>query len=164
AFYSNPEADRLMEEGRRELDQSKRKAIYQQLHALLADDQPYAWTLQVSSKWAVNKRLRDVKESKGWGLFNWVPGELGWWIPGDPITVSTSQHMTHLSQAALDAIRHEHHLDQPLVAQYLYWLRSALLLDFGASITDHRPVTDRILEKLPHTFELNAIAFLLAAA
>ena len=82
-FYSNPEADRLMEEGRRELDQSKRKVIYRQLHALLADDQPYTWTIQVSEKRAVNKRLRDVKESKGWGFFGWFPGELGWWIPRD---------------------------------------------------------------------------------
>ena len=82
-FYSNPEADRLMEAGRRELDQAKRKVIYRQLHALLAADQPYTWTVQVSSKWAVNKRLRDVKESKGWGLYLWFPGELGWWIPRD---------------------------------------------------------------------------------
>jgi hypothetical protein len=22
-----------------------------------------------------------VKESKGWGLFLWYPGELDWWIP-----------------------------------------------------------------------------------
>src|SRR5947209_20331357 len=85
-------------------------------------------------------------------------------VPGDPITFYISQHMTHLSQAALDAIRHEHHLDEPIIAQYLYWLRSALLLDFGTSILDHRSVFDHILEKLPHTFELNAIAFLLAAA
>jgi peptide/nickel transport system substrate-binding protein len=85
-FYSNPEADKLMEAGRREFDQSKRKAIYRQVHALLADDQPYTWTLQVSSKWAVNKRIRDAKESKGWGLFQWFPGELGWWIPIDQRT------------------------------------------------------------------------------
>jgi peptide/nickel transport system substrate-binding protein len=85
-LYSNPEADRLMEEGRREFDQTKRKAIYQKLHALLADDQPYTWTLQVSSKWAINKRIRDVKESKGWGLFQWFPGELGWWIPANQRT------------------------------------------------------------------------------
>jgi peptide/nickel transport system substrate-binding protein len=85
-FYSNPEADRLLEAGRREFDQSKRKVIYRQLHALLADDQPYTWTLQVSSKWGINKRLRDVKESKGWGLFQWFPGELGWWIPIDQRT------------------------------------------------------------------------------
>ena len=80
-FYSNPEADRLMEEGRRELRHSERVKIYRQLHALLADDQPYTWTVQVSSKWAVNKRLRNVNDSKGKGLFGWYPGELGWWIP-----------------------------------------------------------------------------------
>ena len=85
-FYSNPEADKLMEAGRREFDQAKRKAIYRQLHAMLADDQPYTWTLQVSSKWAMNKRIRDAKESKGWGLFQWYPGELGWWIPIDQRT------------------------------------------------------------------------------
>jgi peptide/nickel transport system substrate-binding protein len=85
-FYSNPEADRMMEAGRRELVQAKRKVIYRQLHALLAADQPYTWTVQVSSKWAVNKRLRDVRESKGWGLFLWFPGELDWWIPRDQRT------------------------------------------------------------------------------
>jgi peptide/nickel transport system substrate-binding protein len=85
-FYSNPDADRLIEQGRREFDEAKRKAIYRQFHALLADDQPYTWTVQVSSKWAVNKRVRDVKESKGWGLFNWYPAELGWWIPRDQRT------------------------------------------------------------------------------
>jgi len=85
-FYSNPEADRLMEEGRRELDQSKRTTIYHQLHALLADDQPYTWTVQVSSKWAINKRVHNVKESRGWGLFKWYPGELDWWIPSNQRT------------------------------------------------------------------------------
>ena len=82
-FYSNPDADRMIEQARREMDQSKRKVIYRQLHALLADDQPYTWTVQVSSKWAVSKRLRDVKESRGWGLFGWYPGEFAWWIPSD---------------------------------------------------------------------------------
>src|SRR5712691_7591342 len=85
-------------------------------------------------------------------------------VPGDPIAFYIGTHMTHLSQAALDAIRHEHHLDQPLAAQYLYWLRGVLTLDFGTSIVDHQRVTSRILEKLPNTFILNSIAFLLAAA
>lgn len=80
-FYSNPEADTLIEEGRREFKQSERIKIYRQLHKLLADDQPYTWAVQVSSKWAVNKRLRNVKISRGWGLFLWYPGELDWWIP-----------------------------------------------------------------------------------
>ncbi|HKO58633.1 MAG TPA: ABC transporter substrate-binding protein [Thermoanaerobaculia bacterium] len=80
-YYSNPEADRLLDAARRELDFSKRTKLYQQLHAVLADDQPYTWTVQVSSKWAFNKRVHGVKESKGYGLERWYPGPLDWWIP-----------------------------------------------------------------------------------
>src|SRR6058998_812362 len=86
-------------------------------------------------------------------------------VPGDPISFYIGAHgPSQLSAAALDAIRHEYHLDQPLVEQYLWWLRGVLTLDFGTSIIDHRPVMERILEKLPNTFELNLIAFLIAAA
>jgi peptide/nickel transport system substrate-binding protein len=80
-FYSNPEADRLIEAGRKELDQSRRREIYHRLHAVLAEDQPYTWTTQVSVKWALSKRLRGVDVSRGYGLYLWYPGELGWWIP-----------------------------------------------------------------------------------
>lgn len=86
-------------------------------------------------------------------------------VPGDPISFYVGAHgSAHLSQASLDAIRHEHHLDEPLIAQYLWWFRGVLTLDFGSSIVDQRPVIDRIAEKLPNTIELNVIAFLLAAA
>jgi peptide/nickel transport system substrate-binding protein len=80
-FFSNPEADRLIEAGRHEFKQSERVKIYRRFHALLADEQPYTWLVQVSSKWAVSKRLRNVSDSKGFGLFGWYPAELGWWIP-----------------------------------------------------------------------------------
>jgi len=80
-FYKNPAADALIDQGRHELDHTKRVAIYRQLHALLADDQPYTWTVQVSLKWALTKRIKNAKESKGWGFFFWYPGELDWWIP-----------------------------------------------------------------------------------
>lgn len=79
-FYSNPKADQLIEAGRRELDQARRTQIYHELHALLADDQPYTWTVQVSQKWAINKRVKGVKESPAFGLFTWYPGELDWWL------------------------------------------------------------------------------------
>lgn len=79
-FYSNPEADRLMDEARRELDPSKRKDLYWRLHAILAEDQPYTWVVQVSAKWGLNKRVQGVVTSRGLGFFQWYPGELGWWI------------------------------------------------------------------------------------
>jgi peptide/nickel transport system permease protein len=84
-------------------------------------------------------------------------------VPGDPITFYISRHGPNVSRAALEAIRHEHHLDEPLPRQYLYWFRDAITLDFGRSTIDHRPVVERIGEKLPNTFELNLVAFLLAA-
>lgn len=80
AFYANPEADRIMEAARRELDQSKRKELYHRLHWILYEDQPYCWLIQASAKWALTKRVRNVETSRGMGFFLWYPGELGWWL------------------------------------------------------------------------------------
>lgn len=86
-------------------------------------------------------------------------------VPGDPISFYMgSQGAAHLSQASLDAIRHEHHLDRPLAVQYGWWLRGICTLDFGSSFIDRQPVLTRIGEKLPNTFLLNLIAFLLSAS
>lgn len=90
-YYSNPQADSLIEQGRREIDMSKRQTIYRQLHAILADDQPYTWVMQPSVKWVVNRRVSGVKQSKGWGLFLWYPGELDWWVnPPTPVRAATA--------------------------------------------------------------------------
>lgn len=39
--WNNPEADKLMEQGRQELDQAKRKVIYDQFETLIHNDVPY---------------------------------------------------------------------------------------------------------------------------
>jgi len=83
-------------------------------------------------------------------------------VPGDPITFYLSNHMNP-SRPALEAIRHEYHLDEPLVTQYVYWAKGVMTFDFGRSTLDRRPVRERILNKLPNTLLLNFIAFLLAA-
>jgi len=85
-------------------------------------------------------------------------------VPGDPISFLIGHAgVASIPPAALESIRHDFHLDEPLPVQYLWWLRGALTLDFGRSIVDRRPVTERVLEKLPSTLLLNGIAFLLAA-
>jgi peptide/nickel transport system permease protein len=86
-------------------------------------------------------------------------------VPGDPVTwllVRRGPHAT--SPEAIAALRHEYHLDEPLPAQYVRWVRGVVALDFGRSTVDRRPVTERVFEKIPNTFVLNLIAFLLAAA
>lgn len=86
-------------------------------------------------------------------------------VPGDPIDFFIGSRAGRgISQQTLQEIRHTYHLDEPLMTQYGWWLRGVMTLDFGRSMVDHRPVTERIAEKMPNTFVLNLIAFLLSAA
>ena len=78
--YSNPEVDRLLDQGRTTFDRERRAAIYHQVHEILATEQPALWTVQVGMKWAVNKRVHDVSAGKGLGLFLWNPGPYAWWL------------------------------------------------------------------------------------
>src|SRR5207245_10431615 len=57
-------------------------------------------------------------------------------------------------------IRHNLGLDKPWYVQYFYWIYNVVAHhDFGFSFIDGRPVTVKILEKLPVTAELIAISF-----
>lgn len=78
--YRSARADQLLDAARVEFDRGRRTQMYHELHALLARDQPYLWTVQVSTKWAVNRKLANVREAKGLGLFLWHPGPFGWEI------------------------------------------------------------------------------------
>lgn len=51
-------------------------------------------------------------------------------------------------------------LDKPLHFQYLDWLGRLLRLDFGRSFTDNRPVTEKVLERLPITILINVLAII----
>ncbi|HVG23487.1 MAG TPA: ABC transporter permease [Thermoanaerobaculia bacterium] len=86
-------------------------------------------------------------------------------VPGDPISFFIGRGgMNSIPPEMIVRLRHELHLDEPLPAQYARWLRGSVTFDFGVSTVDRRPVRDVIAEKLPNTFRLNALAFLLAAA
>ena len=52
-------------------------------------------------------------------------------------------------------------LNQPIPVQYLKWLANVARLDFGYSFIDRRPVLDKILERIPASFQLSIGAFLL---
>lgn len=52
-------------------------------------------------------------------------------------------------------------LDKPVHQRYLIWLKQIVTLDFGRSYKDHRPVIDKIGERLPITLALNTISIFL---
>lgn len=69
---------------------------------------------------------------------------------GDPartILLANSNSLD-LAPEAVEALRRELGLDQPLAAQYLNWLGNALTGDFGKSFANRQPVGDEILRAL----------------
>lgn len=52
-------------------------------------------------------------------------------------------------------------LDQPLPIQYVKWLGRAARLDFGRSFSDRRPVSEKIIERIPNTLLLSGTSFVI---
>ena len=67
-----------------------------------------------------------------------------------------------LSEEALDTRRAALGLDRPLIVQYLEYLGDVARLDFGATISDNRPVLDIIRDQGGATLTLTLGAFLFA--
>jgi peptide/nickel transport system substrate-binding protein len=77
-FYKNPEADRLMEAARREMDERQRIAIYHRLHLIFRDDAPAVFVTNSSRKYLFARRVRGLVTSP-LGLQGIWPGPVGWW-------------------------------------------------------------------------------------
>ncbi|EDL56214.1 peptide-binding protein [Gimesia maris] len=80
--YSNPEVDKLFEEGRREFDVEKRAKIYGKIHELLYEDQPYTWLYFRNSFYGFNKDLRGYVFSPR-GPYGYGPGFSSLWKPAE---------------------------------------------------------------------------------
>ncbi|WP_448587803.1 ABC transporter permease [Thermocrinis sp.] len=59
-----------------------------------------------------------------------------------------------ISPETIEALRKQYGLDQPVIVQYLKWLRSALTFDLGVSFQYHAPVLDLIKERIGNTLLL----------
>ena len=71
--YSNPRVDELYEKGRREFDRAKREGIYQEIHTILWEDQPYTWLFYRNAFYAYSKKVRGYNFSPT-GPYYFDPG------------------------------------------------------------------------------------------
>lgn len=81
--------------------------------------------------------------------------------PGAPTGLQTDLNpkITAEARARLEKI---YGLDKPLHTQYLLWLKRLIVLDLGNSFSmDGRPVTDKIIERIPITILINALSMFL---
>lgn len=90
---------------------------------------------------------------------------ISFWVihlaPGSPTDLQTTLN----PEAGMEAraqLEKLYGLDQPLHIQYFNWLERLVKLDFGQSMSgDHRPVWDKIKERLPLTFGMNVASMIL---
>jgi peptide/nickel transport system permease protein len=80
-------------------------------------------------------------------------------LTGDPASLYLP---VDASEAAREAMRVRLGLDRSLAVQFLAWAGDMLRLDFGMSLWHNRPAMDVVLEALPNTLALGAIALTLA--
>lgn len=78
--YSNPEADRLIEDARREFEREKRKELYSELQWILHEDQPFTFLFHPAGCIAIDRRFKDVKTSPA-GIWQFYPSVKDWWVP-----------------------------------------------------------------------------------
>ncbi len=81
--------------------------------------------------------------------------------PGSPTDMQTTLNPMAGAEARA-RLEKLYGLDQPLHVQYLRWIGRLVRLDFGQSMSgDHRPVWDKIKERLPLTFGMNIASLVL---
>jgi peptide/nickel transport system permease protein len=81
-------------------------------------------------------------------------------IPGDPAVVLAGEERG--DPVVIAQIRAELWLDRPLIVQYAHWLFNVLHGNLGRSWMSREPVLGLILQKLPVTAQLAAMAFIIA--
>jgi len=87
--------------------------------------------------------------------------------PGDPAQmklgdVEQGGGNQLLASQIINETRALYGLDQPLHIQYLRWLKRIATLNFGESLRDHRPIIDKLKERIPVSVKLSGLSLLVA--
>ncbi|WP_019636454.1 ABC transporter permease [Paenibacillus fonticola] len=80
-------------------------------------------------------------------------------LPGDPVSIMLGDYA---SQEEIENLRQELGLDKPLPIQYMNWVTNVLRGDLGNSIAYNQSVNALIQQRLPISFHIGLLSFLLA--
>ncbi|GLW99427.1 ABC transporter permease [Microtetraspora sp. NBRC 16547] len=82
-------------------------------------------------------------------------------LPGDPIQALAGPGRV-VSPSVAQVLRERHHLDDPLIVQYGFYLKGLLTGDMGVDF-DGRPISEIVAAGWPVTFQLGVTAWLFEA-
>jgi peptide/nickel transport system permease protein len=80
-------------------------------------------------------------------------------LPGDPAKILAGEEQ---DPNVIAHLRVKLHLDEPLPIRYAYWIGGVFKGDLGESLRTQQPVLELVLQKLPVTIQLAAMAFTIA--
>jgi peptide/nickel transport system substrate-binding protein len=78
--FKNDRVDELFELARHEFDPEKRASYYQEIHAIVYEEQAYTFLFNRGTFWGLHERIQGVTTSPR-GIFNFNPAEQAWWTP-----------------------------------------------------------------------------------
>src|SRR5215213_11675033 len=81
-------------------------------------------------------------------------------IPGSPI--QRYEFDPKARPEDIENIRHNLGLDKPWPLRYVYWVSDAAQGNLGYSLINAKPVTERILTKVPNTLLLTGMSLVIA--
>jgi peptide/nickel transport system permease protein len=81
-------------------------------------------------------------------------------LPGDPITMFVTETQSkEFTERQIAEIKQQFGLDKPMIVQYFNWVGGILHGDLGQSIMYRSPVAQEITRRIPITFHLGILAF-----
>ena len=83
-------------------------------------------------------------------------------LPGDPVLMIVYQASADVSNEAVQQMRRQYGLDQPLHVQYLAWAGKVLSGDLGRSIISRQSAWDTLLPRILPTAQIGLTAWVLA--
>ena len=86
---------------------------------------------------------------------------LSYLSPSDPIEIMMKKKGNMVSEEAIQQKREELGLDQPILVQYVKWLKGIVRGDFGTSYKSNKPVLKEIMKCLPYTVKLTVCSMFL---
>lgn len=85
--------------------------------------------------------------------------------PGNPVErklqLEQGIQAEAITQQIVEETKKLYGLDKPIYERYWIWVKQIATLDFGKSYKDHRPVINKIAERIPITLTLNIISIIL---
>ena len=95
-----------------------------------------------------------------YGIIQAPPGDYADYVEGMLLYNNASQEVAH---AAAEQFRLDHGLNDPLVIQYLRWIKGFFVGDFGHSFFYNRPVSEVVWQRLPATLGIALTCHILAS-